>query len=222
MTPSCYIVGITGASGSGKTHVARAVAQRLAATSGPGAVGYISEDFYYKDQSHVPVRDRLRVNYDEPASMDHALLVEHLRALKAGRAVSLPQYDYHHHTRSTTALLLDPIPVIIVEGILLFTNPAVRAQLDLLLFVDTPLDVCLVRRLRRDVSERGRNVTSVLQQYKETVRPMYLAHIAPMRAFAQVIVPGERNSDAAVGLLVESLRARVGGPAALRQHTSQL
>ena len=152
-------------------------------------IGVIPEDCYYKDQSDVPMEERIKVNYDHPGSMDHELLLQHLKTLKSGKSIQLPQYDYAEHTRKPESVLFSPKRVIILEGILLLTDKRLREQMDFSIFVDTPLDICLMRRIRRDVNERGRTLDSVIAQYNKTVRPMYLQFIEPTKQYADIIVP---------------------------------
>lgn len=197
----CTVVGIAGASGSGKTFFANKLAEQLRAEFGRGRVAVIQEDFYYKDQSAVPLEERAHTNYDHPDSLDHGLMCRHLSELKAGRAVELPQYDYHHHTRASQTVHMEPTRVILVEGILLFSDERLRRQFNVLLFIDTPLDICLLRRMRRDVKERGRTFDSVMGQYMSTVRPMYFAFIEPSKQHADVLVPGSESVAVAIDLV---------------------
>ena len=164
-------------------------------------IGVIPEDCYYKDQSDVPMEERIKVNYDHPGSMDHELLLQHLKALKSGKSIQLPQYDYAEHTRKPESVLFSPKRVIILEGILLLTDKRLREQMDFSIFVDTPLDICLMRRIRRDVNERGRTLDSVIAQYNKTVRPMYLQFIEPTKQYADIIVPRGGKNRVAIDIL---------------------
>ncbi|WP_287146464.1 uridine kinase [Aeromonas sp.] len=202
---SCVIIGIAGASASGKSLIAQTIYEELVAELGAGEIGVISEDCYYKDQSHLTMEERVKTNYDHPSSMDHSLLVEHLGSLLKGEGVDLPQYSYSEHTRMVEVSHFAPRKVIILEGILLLTDSRLRDLMDASIFMDTPLDICLLRRLVRDVQERGRTMDSVLKQYQKTVRPMFLQFIEPSKQYADVIVPrGGKNRIA-----IDMLKARI-------------
>ncbi|MCF3096734.1 uridine kinase [Aeromonas australiensis] len=202
---SCVIIGIAGASASGKSLIAQTIYEELVAELGAGEIGVISEDCYYKDQSHLTMEERVKTNYDHPSSMDHSLLVEHLGTLLKGQGVDLPQYSYTEHTRMAEVSHFAPRKVIILEGILLLTDSRLRDLMDASIFMDTPLDICLLRRLVRDVQERGRTMDSVLKQYQKTVRPMFLQFIEPSKQYADVIVPrGGKNRIA-----IDMLKARI-------------
>jgi uridine kinase len=199
------IIGIAGASASGKSLIAQTIYEELVAELGAGEIGVISEDCYYKDQSHLTMEERVKTNYDHPSSMDHSLLVEHLGSLLKGEGVDLPQYSYSEHTRMAEVSHFAPRKVIILEGILLLTDSRLRDLMDASIFMDTPLDICLLRRLVRDVQERGRTMDSVLKQYQKTVRPMFLQFIEPSKQYADVIVPrGGKNRIA-----IDMLKARI-------------
>ncbi|GGY90542.1 MULTISPECIES: uridine kinase [Shewanella] len=188
------IIGIAGASASGKSLIARTIYEELCRDLGTNEIGVISEDSYYRDQSHLPMEQRVLTNYDHPKALDHQLLARHLENLKDGKPVEIPCYSYVEHTRTGESLLMTPKKVIILEGILLLTDPKLRDLMDASVFMDTPLDICLIRRLRRDVEERGRTMESVLTQYQNTVRPMYLQFIEPSKQYADIIVPrGGKN-----------------------------
>ncbi|CAM42701.1 uridine kinase-like protein [Leishmania braziliensis MHOM/BR/75/M2904] len=197
----CTVIGISGASGSGKSSLSTNIVSELMAHCGPVSIGVICEDFYYRDQSNIPESERAYTNYDHPKSLEHDLLTTHLRELKSGKTVQIPQYDYVHHTRSDTAVTMTPKSVLIVEGILLFTNAELRNEMDCLIFVDTPLDICLIRRAKRDMRERGRTFESVVEQYEATVRPMYYAYVEPSKVYADIIVPSWKDNSVAVGVL---------------------
>ncbi|MFH7523972.1 uridine kinase [Aeromonas sp. A5] len=202
---SCVIIGIAGASASGKSLIAQTIYEELVAELGAGEIGVISEDCYYKDQSHLTMEERVKTNYDHPSSMDHSLLVEHLGSLLKGDGVEIPQYSYSEHTRMSEVTRFAPRKVIILEGILLLTDSRLRDLMDASIFMDTPLDICLLRRLVRDVQERGRTMDSVLKQYQKTVRPMFLQFIEPSKQYADVIVPrGGKNRIA-----IDMLKARI-------------
>lgn len=202
---SCIIIGITGASASGKSSIAHAVHSELCAELGCEDIGIIAEDSYYKDQSHLDLETRTKTNYDHPNSMDRDLLIEHLKALKAGKAVDIPVYSYSEHTRTHEITHFEPRKIVIVEGILLLTDERVRQELAMSVFVDTPLDICFIRRLQRDMVERARSMESVIEQYRATVRPMFLQFIEPSKQYADVIIPrGGKNRVA-----IEMLKAQI-------------
>ncbi len=205
MTSQCVIIGIAGASASGKSLIAKTIYEELCRDLGTDQIAVIAEDAYYKDQSHMSMEQRVLTNYDHPKALDHALLCEHLDMLKAGDAVEIPQYSYTEHTRMSETTTLTPKKVIILEGILLLTDPALRERMDASVFMDTPLDICFMRRLSRDVAERGRTMESVMKQYTKTVRPMFLQFIDPSKQYADIIVPrGGKNRIA-----TDILKARI-------------
>lgn len=187
------LVGVAGGSGSGKTTLARALAQSFR----PDQVQIVFLDAYYKDLRAIPRADRDRINFDHPDAFDEELLVEHLSKLREGKTVEQPVYDYANHMRAKESVPLEPSRVIILEGILVLAMETLRPLLDLKLFVDTPADLRFLRRLQRDITERGRTRESVIDQYLKTVRPMHEAFIEPTRRFADLIVPeGGRNEIA--------------------------
>ncbi len=188
-----FIVGIAGGTGSGKT----TLAERLEAAMPVGRASLIQHDWYYRDRSHLDPAARATINFDEPDALDNDQLLADLRALKAGNAVDCPQYDFATHTRSKTSRHVEARPVILVEGILIFASATLRDAFDLRLFVDTDDDIRLLRRIKRDVEERGRDVASIEAQYLGTVRPMHTLHVAPSRSSAHLIMPeGGKNSAA--------------------------
>lgn len=191
------LVGVAGGSGSGKTTVARALAASFRAEQ----VQIVLMDSYYRDRAGVPFEERTRINYDHPDAFDEPLLVEQVQALKAGQAVEQPVYDFTRHERSAERVHVEPSRVIIVEGILVLAVETLRPLLDLKLFVDTPADLRFLRRLRRDVAERGRTIDSVIEQYLATVRPMHDAFIEPSRRHADLIIPEGGHNEIAVDLI---------------------
>ena len=197
------LIGIAGPSGSGKTSVAARIIKSLIADQ---AV-ILQEDSYYKDLSHVPHEERSASNFDHPDAFDHDLLAKHLLQLLDGEAVSHPVYDYKLHTRSKETRTVGPGALIILEGILVFTNAKLRELMDYRAFIDTPLDICFIRRLKRDVEERGRTVDSVTRQYIETVRPMCLQFIEPSRRYADIIISGVEENREEVEALVTRINA---------------
>lgn len=195
-----YVIGIAGGTGSGKTTISRAILNALPKAD----VVVVEHDHYYKDRSDLTPAERTLLNFDHPDSLDTALLVEHLRALKAGQTVEVPQYDFRTHARSTKTVRLPPTPVIIVEGILVFVDAALREQLDVKLFVDTDADIRVMRRVRRDIEQRGRTFQSVREQYYRTVRPMHLAFVEPSKRWADLIIP-EGDAKVALDLVTNKL-----------------
>jgi uridine kinase len=197
-----YVIGIAGGTGSGKTTLARAITAALPAEH----VGVLEHDHYYKDRSELSAEERALLNFDHPESLDTALLVEHVRALKAGRQADVPQYDFVTHARRNTTTTLRPTSVLIVEGILVFADEALRNEFDVRLFVDTDADIRVMRRVRRDIEQRGRTFQSVREQYYRTVRPMHLAFVEPSKRWADLIIP-EGDARVALDLVVSKLRA---------------
>lgn len=198
-----FVLGIGGGTGSGKTTVAERLVEGL-----PGsAVVVIDHDAYYRDRSRLPVQERLLINYDHPDAIETEMLVAHLAALRAGHNVEIPQYDFREHVRRPHTRRVEPAAVVIVEGILVLADERLRGQMDLKLFVDTDADIRLMRRLQRDIEQRGRSFAQVRQQYDATVRPMHLAFVEPSKRFADLIIPegGENRPalDAIVGRLVQ-------------------
>lgn len=203
MQPS--FIGIAGGSGSGKTTIARALGTHY----GQDRLVVVELDSYYRDRKGLSPEGRARINYDHPEAFDEALLLEQMQALGAGQGVDQPLYDYSTHSRRTETLRVEPAPVIVLEGILVFAMEMVLPLLDLKLFVDTDADVRILRRLRRDVAERGRTVDSVIDQYKNTVRPMHSRFIEPTRVHADLILPGEGDTDAVTEVLQSWIDARL-------------
>ncbi len=197
----CIIVGIAGASASGKSLIASTIYNELREKVGDQQIGVITEDRYYKDQSHLSMEERVKTNYDHPNALDHNLLCEHLQQLVQGQAVEVPEYSYSEHTRTSSTSTMTPKKVIILEGILLLTEPRLRDIMHATVFMDTPLDICLLRRIKRDVEERGRTMESVLQQYQDTVRPMFLQFIEPSKQHADIIVPRGGKNRIAIDVL---------------------
>ena len=180
------LIGIAGASGSGKS----CFAEKLRSQLGESRVIILSQDFYYKERSDVPFEARQRFNYDHPDAIDFELLVKQLFTLKSGSAIEHPMYDFAQHNRRPEIRSVGPAEVVLVDGILIYAVEACRQLFDYRLFIDTPLDLCFIRRLRRDLRERGRSVESVVEQYLTTVRPMYLEFVEPTRALADRVISG--------------------------------
>jgi uridine kinase len=197
------MIGLAGGSGSGKTTIAEEVVERL-----DGRVALLHHDAYYRNRVELSFEERTRVNYDHPQSLETELLIAHLRALRFGRAVEHPVYDFSSHLRSDETIRVEPAPVVVVEGILVLSEPALRSELDLKIFVDTDADLRLARRIERDLAERGRSVDSVINQYFATVRPMHVEFVEPSRRHADLIIP-EGYNPAAVATVVELIRSRL-------------
>lgn len=185
-------IGIAGGSGSGKTTIARSVVDIV----GRDKVIYLQQDAYYRNQNHLDQDERARINYDHPDSLELELLVEHLDALRDNKAIERPIYDFETHTRTAETYRLEPQPIVIVEGILLFADAQLRERFDVRVFIDTEPDVRLMRRIRRDIVERGRSVESVLEQYEATVRPMHHQFVEPSKRYADIIIPEGANTGA--------------------------
>ena len=198
---SCIIIAITGASASGKSSIASTVHKELRNDLGCEEIGIIAEDSYYKDQSHLEMSERVKTNYDHPSSMDRDLLIQHLKDLKNGTAVDIPVYSYVDHTRTGETKHFTPKKIVILEGILLLTDERVRQLADISVFVDTPLDICFIRRLQRDMEERGRSLQSVIDQYRATVRPMFLQFIEPSKQYADIVIPRGGKNRIAINML---------------------
>jgi uridine kinase len=200
-TPARVMIGIAGGTGSGKTTVARKIVEAMPV----GQALLLQQDSYYRDRSHLPPAERERVNFDEPDAIEHDLLERHLRALRAGQAVDGPLYDFGTHTRRRETLRLEPCRIVVAEGILLFAVAAIRDLFDLRIFVETPDDVRLLRRIKRDLLERGRDIASIEQQYLSTVRAMHELHVAPTKRHAHLIVPEGGENTQAVEVIVGRL-----------------
>jgi uridine kinase len=196
-----FVLGIAGGTGSGKT----TVAQKLVASVPQGSSVLIDHDAYYRDRSSLPRAERERINYDHPDAIETELLVEHLGLLRAGRSVEIPQYDFREHARRAETRRVAPAPVVVVEGILVLADERLRAHMDLKLFVDTDADIRLMRRLQRDIEERGRTFAQVRAQYDASVRPMHLAFVEPSKRFADLIVPEGGENQAALDAIAGRL-----------------
>ena len=196
------IIGVAGGTGSGKTTVANEILRRVGAEH----IAYIPHDAYYRDLSGLSPHERERVNFDHPDSLETALLVEHLKTLRAGKAVAVPVYDFTTHTRTQRTRRVEPAPVVLVEGILVFAEPELRQVFDVRLYVDTDADVRFIRRLQRDIKERGRSVESVCEQYLSTVRPMHLEFVEPSKRYANVIIPEGGLNEVAIEMVAARIR----------------
>ncbi len=195
------VIGICGGSGSGKTTVARHILDALR-----DRIVYLQQDHYYKDLSNLPLEERCHLNFDHPDAVDLDMMLQHVRALRAGQAIECPVYDFTQHIRRPETARVEPEPAIVVEGILIFTSEALRNLMDIKIFVDTDADLRFLRRLRRDIEERGRTVESVIRQYLETVRPMHLQFVEPTKRYADVIIP-EGFNPVSVALVVEKIKS---------------
>lgn len=202
MSKQVIILGIAGPSASGKSLLANTIVNEL----GSNQVVVISEDAYYKDNAHKPLEEREKINYDHPDSFDHALLHAHLKQLQEGKSVEIPIYSHSKHIRLPETRFIRQHAIIVLEGILLFTDSALRNIMDIRLFMAAPLDVCLIRRLKRDVVERHRSFESVLEQYEKTVRPMYLQFIEPSSRYADLIVPRGGENRIAIEMIQAKMR----------------
>jgi len=199
------IIGISGGTGSGKTTVANRILESVSASE----VVFIQQDSYYRNITDLPLDYRHIANFDHPDALDNDLLVNHVRRLKAGEAVDLPLYDFRTHTRMNETRHVEPKPIVIVEGILIFADPRLLEQMDIKVFVDTPDDVRFIRRLRRDLAERGRTVESVIEQYIATVRPMHMQFVEPSKRHADVIIPEGGHNLVSIDLLSGKIRERL-------------
>ncbi len=191
------IIGIAGASGSGKTLVANNIMSAL----GSEKVVMLQEDSYYKDLSDIPFDERTGKNFDHPDAFDHELLANHLEQLLEGKAISHPIYDYKTHSRKKETRTVGPHTIVILEGILILNEPRLRELMDIRVFIDTAPDICFIRRLKRDINERARSVESIIRQYEETVRPMYFQFIEPSKRYADIIIPRGGKNKVAIDIL---------------------
>jgi uridine kinase len=196
------LIGIAGASGSGKTLISNTIIERI----GSSQVTMIQEDSYYKDLSDIPFDKRTGKNFDHPDAFDHNLLINHLSELISGKSISHPIYDYKTHSRLKETKTVGPHNVIILEGILILNELALRDLMDITVFVDTDPDICFIRRLKRDISERGRDVESIINQYMETVRPMYFQFIEPAKRYADIIIPRGGKNLVAIDILTTKIK----------------
>lgn len=197
------VIGIAGGSGSGKTSVTNAIYEAFKDHS----VVVIQQDFYYKDQSHLEMEERLMTNYDHPLAFDNDLLIDHVNQLLQRQGIEKPVYDYAAHTRSKETILIKPKDVIILEGILVLEDERLRDLMNIKLYVDTDADLRIIRRILRDISERGRTVESVVEQYLNVVRPMHNQFIEPTKRYADVIIPEGGQNEVAIDLMVTKIKA---------------
>jgi len=203
-----FFVGIAGGTGSGKTTVASKLKRALPAE----AAVIVDHDAYYKDRSGMPKRERDLVNFDHPDALDNDLLVRHLDELSAGRAVETPVYDFVTHARKRETRRVEPVPIVLVEGILIFVDPEMRSRFDVKIFVDTDPDIRVFRRIRRDMESRGRSFEQVDEQYHRTVRPMHLEFVEPSKRWADILIPEGGNNEVALDLVISKLLNLVASP----------
>lgn len=199
------IIGISGGTGSGKTTVAKSILRAVNAED----VVFIQQDSYYRNATDLPLDYKQGVNFDHPDALDNDLLVNHIRRLKAGNAIELPLYDFKTSTRLSETILIEPKQIVIIEGILIFSDPRLLEQMDIKVFVDTPDDIRFIRRLRRDIAERGRSLDSVIEQYLETVRPMHMQFVEPSKRYADVIIPEGGYNLVSIDLISGKIRERL-------------
>lgn len=201
--PDPLVIGIAGGSGSGKTTVAQEILNRV----GPDRIAFLQHDSYYKDLSGLPPTQRAEVNFDHPNSLETELLIQHVVTLRDGRPVDVPIYNFSTHSRTDQTFRVSPHRVILVEGILLFVDASLRALFDIKIFVDTDADIRFIRRLQRDLTERGRTTESVIRQYQATVRPMHLDFVEPSKRYADVIIPEGGFNTAALDMVAARIQA---------------
>lgn len=214
--PVPLVIGIAGGSGSGKTTVANVILERV----GRDRIAYLPHDAYYRDLAALPPNQRAEVNFDHPDSLETSLLIEHIQRLKQWQPIDLPVYDFTTHTRTSRTIRVEPKRVIIVEGILIFAEPALRALFDVKIFVDTDPDIRFIRRLQRDITERGRTTESVIKQYLSTVRPMHLDFVEPSKRYADVIIPEGGMNTVALDMVISRIQALLQEEDSLAQEAT--
>jgi len=202
------VIAIAGASASGKTLFADTIYKELVEENALNEhdIAFISEDSYYKDQSHLSIEQRIGINYDHPDAFEHQLMQQHINQLKAGESIELPIYSYTEHTRTDKTRTIAPSRIVLIEGIMLLTDPDLRKQFDIQVFMDTPLDICLIRRIGRDMQERGRSFESIITQYELTVRPMYFEFIERCRQLADIVVTKGGKNRAAIDVIKAKIK----------------
>lgn len=206
VSSSPIVIGVAGGSGSGKTTVVRRIVESI----GDEQVTVLEHDRYYRDRNDLRLEERAALNYDHPDSLETDLLVRHVQALRSGQSVEAPVYDFARHARQDTTETVSPRKAIIVEGILIFTDPALRKLMDIKVFVDADDDTRFIRRLQRDITERGRTVASVIEQYLGTVKPMHLEFVEPSKRYADVIIPVGGHNAVAIDMLLTLIRSLAG------------
>ena len=210
MAENILVIGIAGGTGSGKTTLMKNIMSKL-----EGRVTVLSHDNYYKRHDELTFEQRSGLNYDEPDAIETSLMVEHLKQLREGKAIDCPVYDFTQHNRSDETVRLEPSPVIIVEGILIFENEALRELMDIRLFVDTDADVRLCRRIKRDVTKRGRTLESVLNQYQSTVKPMHEKYVEPSKKYANLVIPEGGKNIVALDMILGRIKHHLDGTPAV-------
>ena len=205
------VVGIAGGTGSGKTTLAGLILESV----GRDRIAFLPHDAYYRDQKHLPLEERAKVNYDHPDSLETELLIEHIHQLRKGQTVQRPVYDFTRHNRKDQKVAVEPRQVVLVEGILIFVEKALRDLFDMKIYVDTDSDIRFIRRLTRDIEERGRTVKSVIDQYLNTVRPMHLEFVESSKRYADIIVPEGGMNTVALDIVIARLLSLLNGEAPL-------
>lgn len=205
MTVKPLIIGVGGGSGSGKTTVVRHILNSI----GKDNIQLLQHDSYYRDLSHLPLEERKKQNFDHPSSLETELMIRHVEALKSGYQVAVPVYDFAAHTRSDESEKVMPKEIILLDGILIFTEPELRSQMDIKLFVDTDDDVRLLRRIKRDIMERGRELEGVMNQYEQYVRPMHLEFVEPSKRYADIIIPRGGENHVALEMVTAVIREKL-------------
>jgi len=201
------VIGVAGGSGSGKTSVTKSISQRF-----PGkSILVIEQDYYYKNQSHLSFEERLNTNYDHPLAFDNDLLIDHINQLLQNKPIDKPVYDYKKHTRSETVIPVEPKEVIIIEGILILEDLRLVDLMDIKVFVDTDADIRIIRRLLRDIKERGRTLDSVIDQYVDNVRPMHLQFVEPTKRYADIIIPEGGENLVAIDIMATKIEKILSG-----------
>ena len=200
------VIGVAGGTGSGKTTVAHAILEKV----GWNRIAFIQHDAYYYDASNLPMAERARLNFDHPDSLETPLLVQHLQTLRSGQPVNIPVYDFRTFTRTRETRLVQPEPVILVEGILIFAERTLRELFDVKIFVDADSDIRFIRRLNRDIKDRSRSLDSVVEQYLTTVRPMHLEFVEPSKRYADVIIPEGGHNKVALDMVVARVQTLLG------------
>jgi uridine kinase len=197
------VIGIAGGTGSGKTTIADYILKSV----GPEKISFLPHDAYYRELEGFSQEERAKYNFDHPSSLETELLIEHIKQLKTGETIQLPHYDFKTHTRTENTTPITPHQILVIEGILIFAEPELRKLFDLLIYVDTDADIRFIRRLRRDIEERGRTTESVIQQYLQTVRPMHLEFVEPSKRYAHVIIPEGGYNTVALDLIVARIQS---------------
>ena len=205
MSSSAFVIGICGGTGSGKTTITNRLSRELA----DSGVLVLQQDHYYKDLSHLPLEERSQHNFDHPNALDTELFIEHVRQLKDGKSIERPVYDFTQHRRTQETARLESQPAILVEGILIFENEALRNLMDIKIFVDTDADLRFIRRLVRDIRDRGRTLESVVEQYQKTVRPMHLEFVEPSKRYADIIIPEGGHNEVGIDLVLQKVRSLI-------------